>query len=89
MDILVQQAPADDKPAEAEATPSTPNVPTDDQTITTKAIPAKLKPAAKQSHVSDTSAAAQGSGVGLAIIATVVIILSLAGLAVYAYLQTK
>lgn len=82
MDIVVQKAPAAaEVPAPVtDASPETP-------IATEKVTENPLNQTTKQPHVS-SAAKPKSSGVGAAITATVVIILSLAAMAVYAFLQT-
>jgi len=82
MDIVVRQAPA----VADEAATSVPRVAPDDPTAPQNVTAKPPAQAAKQPRLT-SPAKPQGSGVGFAIAATVVIIVSLAGLAVYAYLQ--
>lgn len=85
MDVVVQKAPA----ASEEKTAPVSNPAPADQTAPPEAVAKKPTPALKQSHASSAATKPPSSGVGLAISATVVIILGLAAMAVYAYLQTR
>lgn len=84
MDVVVQKAPT----AVAEKAVPVANQAPADQTGPPKVAAEKPTPDIRQAHTS-SAAKPPSSGVGLAISATVVIILGLAAMAVYAYLQTQ
>ncbi len=82
MDVIAQHTPA---PVAVEPEPAG-----DDATDKDKPLPVEAKKdTAKEKPKKPAAAKKPGNGVGMAIFATMVIVLGLASMATYAYLQTQ